>query len=153
MGYDTWISGLLTVTKDITESDADAVEALDYFANKKTAKTGDELDIGDSFRSQDEMMAKLTGFVTGTLQAQGDDSEDMWVAVYYPHGLQVIGADINYPGLEAYEKCQDGLACGTCLHEAACALGQKAPGFTPRTARSQPARAGKTAAQAGSGPS
>ena len=147
MGYDTWLSGTLTVIKDITEKDTEAAEALDYFTNKKTANAGAELEVGDSFRSQEDELPKLVGYVTGELHGQGDDSEDMWEAVYYPHGLKVIGAEIEYPGLEAVQRCMDGQSCKLCVHQSACSLGQAAPGFEPKTTKA--GRAEMNAAQAG----
>jgi hypothetical protein len=147
MGYDTWISGTLTVIKDITEKDAQASEALDYFTNKKTAAAGTELNVEESFRSQDEELPRLVGFVTGELHGQGDDSEDMWEVVFYPHGFKIIGAEITYPRLEALQLCMDGESCGKCVHQAACSLGREAPGFDARPPKA--GRAGTVAAQAG----
>jgi hypothetical protein len=137
MGYDTWVSGTLTVIKAITEKDTDAAEALDYFTNKRTAAEGSELNIEESFRGQDEELPKLVGFVTGELHGQGDDSEDMWEAVFYPHGFRIIGAEITYPGLEALQACMDGASCGTCIHQAACSLGQEAAGYQAKAGRAE----------------
>lgn len=147
MGYDTWISGTLTVIKDITEKDTEAAGALDYFTNKKAAAAGTELNVEESFRSQDEELPRLVGFVTGELHGQGDDSEDMWEAVFYPHGFKIIGAEIEYPGLEALQRCMDAESCKTCVHQAACSLGQDAPGYEPRPTKA--GRAEMNAAQAG----
>lgn len=132
MGYDTWISGTLTVIKAIKEGEP-ASEALEYFTNNtKAAGVGAEVEIGESFRGQDEEFHKLVGYVTGELHGQGDDSEDMWEAVFYPHGMEILGAEIKYPGLESFQLCMDGLSCKRCVHQAACSLGQPAQGFAPR---------------------
>lgn len=145
MGYDTWISGTLNVIKDIEEG-TPASEALEYLTNKlKSATLGAEVNVEESFRGHDEEFQKLVGYVTGELHGQGDDSEDMWEAVFYPHGMQFIGAEITYPGLEALQKCMDGLSCKACVHHAACSLGKQAPGFMPAGA----GRAEASAAQAG----
>lgn len=148
MGYDTWLDGTLEIIQPL---DDEANAALDDFG----VPTGVDRNVGATFRLQDShrneepSLYSLVGFVTGLVDADGEESGDFRRYYFTRSGLIQLHASTEWPDLPKWQPCIDRGECRGCLHEAPLKLGNGVQGMIPSRAptpapRPPPLRGGRS---------
>lgn len=135
MGYYTWLDGTLKVRAPIPKDPAIRKHLANLTGIGPDFKVGDTIEIAESYRQEEYMLAALAPYLEGKLTASGEGNGDLRRYILTGGHCIKIEAQITFPRYEEFMACLARDQCDSYQFELECISGEAPQGYHARDPR------------------